>query len=147
MTRFLKESLDRVAIVALRVGQRLERDVSTEARVGRPVDVSHAATSQQRHDPVRSDERAFRERGLVLRQIPSGEGQGRSFEKPVDRVTGGGELVGHLQQVRVLRGEEGSQLGAFLGGRGQPGVVPVREDAPSLSVRRRVHGRPCFASA
>ena len=108
--RFLQEPLDRVPIAAFRAGQRLERDVSTEPRIGRPVDVSHSATSQQRHDPVRSDRGAFRERGLVLRQIPGGEDQGRRFEKPVDRSTGGGELVGHLQQLRVLGGEGGSQL-------------------------------------
>ena len=95
--RFLQEPLDRVPIAAFRAGQRLERDVSTEPRIGRPVDVSHSATSQQGHDPVRSDRGAFRERGLVLRQIPGGEDQGRRFEKPVDRSTGGGELVGHLK--------------------------------------------------
>ena len=140
--RFLQEPLDRVPIAAFRAGQRLERDVSSEPRIGRPVDVSHSATSQQRHDPVRSDRGAFRERGLVLRQIPGGEDQGRRFEKPVDRSTGGGEFVGHLKQLRVLGGEGGSQSGALISGRGQPRVVPVREDAPSLGV----HSRSRFAS-
>ena len=140
--RFLQEPFDRAAIAALRAGERLERDVSIEPRIGRPVDVSHSATSQQRHDPVRSDQGAVRERGLVLRQIPGGEDQGRCFEKPVDRSTGGGELVGHLQQVRVLSGEGGSQSRALFRGCGQPRVVPLREDAPSLGV----HSRPRFAS-
>ncbi len=107
--RFLQEPLDRVPIAALRVRQRLERDVPTEPRVSRAVDVSHSATSQQRHDPVRSDQSVLMERGLVLRQLAGGEDQGRSFEKPVNGSTGGGELVSQLKQLRVLAGEGGSQ--------------------------------------
>ena len=95
--RFLQEPLDPVAIAASHVGHRLERDVSSEPRIGRPVDVSHSAASQQRHDPVRSDRGAFWERGLVLRQIPGGEDQRRRFEKPVDRSTGRDEFVGDLK--------------------------------------------------
>ena len=132
--RFLQEPLDRVAVAAFRAGQRFEGDVSTEPRIGRPVDVSHSAASQQGHDPVRADRGAFRKRGLVLRQIAGGEDQGRRFEKPVDRSTGGGELVGHLKELRVLGGEAGSQRGALIAGCGQPRVVPVRQDAPSLGV-------------
>ena len=71
--RFLKEPLDRLRIAALGVGERLDRDVSTEPWVVRPVDVSHAAASQQRHDPVRSDQGAFRKGGLFLRQIAGSE--------------------------------------------------------------------------
>ena len=96
-SRFLQEPLDRVPIAAFRADQRLERDVSTEPRIGRPVHVSHSATGQQRDDPVRSDRGAFRKRGLVLRQILGGEDEGGRFEKPVDRSAGGGELVGHLK--------------------------------------------------
>ena len=96
--RFLKEPLDRLPIAALGVGERLDRDVSTESWVVRSVDVSHAATSQQRDDPVRSDQGAFRKGGLFLRQISGSEDQGGSFEKPVGRTTGGGELVGQLKQ-------------------------------------------------
>ena len=142
---FLQEPFDRVPIAALRAGERLERDVSTEPRIGCPVDVSHSATSQQGHDPVGPTEVPSGS-GARPPQIPGGEDQGRRFEKPVDRRTGGGELVGHLQQLRVLGGEGGSQSGALFRGRGQPRVVPLREDAPSLGVHSRPRSRACDAA-
>ena len=46
----------------------------------------------------------------------------------------------------MLRGEYGSQLGALLGGRGQPGVVPVGEHIPTLVSSPR-SCRPRFASS
>ena len=47
-------------VATFSAGQGLEGDISTEPRIGCPVDVSHSATSEQGHDPVRSDRGAFR---------------------------------------------------------------------------------------
>src|SRR5688572_26005126 len=124
-------------ITARRVGQRLNGDIPIEPRVGSAVDVTHAATSQQRHDPVRSDERAFSQLGPVVYKMLGSEDQSRSLEKPVDLATRGGEFVGDLKQVWMLGGERLSQLQALAGGCCQPRIVPVREDAPALCIHSR----------
>ena len=103
--RFLQEPFDRAPIAALRAGERLERDVSIEPRIGSP-----GRRLPFRHEPAASRSGTVRPGAVGERGSSCARSRAARTRAGVSRypraATGGGELVGHPQQVRVLSGEE-----------------------------------------
>ena len=63
--RFTPEAREPFGIVRETVGQRFQRDVTTQPRVSGPIDLSHAAGTERRQDFVRTEARARGERHLA----------------------------------------------------------------------------------
>ena len=62
--RFLLEARDAHRVVRERRGQHLDRDVATELRIARAIDLAHAARADRLDDFIRPEPRAERDRHL-----------------------------------------------------------------------------------
>ena len=58
--RFALETRDALRVVDESVGQDLDRDVTTELRVARAVDLAHAARTERADDFIRAETRTCR---------------------------------------------------------------------------------------